>query len=111
MSEPRYLGAKPEHRDWCSRWPDGSYGSCCKRHDWRYAQPGDRHDRARADRELRTCVTEKAGAFMGWVMWLGVRAGGWTPWHFNRTIFGRKLDDDEFTELDGRYRAPGSHSP
>ena len=97
---------KPGRKDWCSRWPDTIngqyYGDCCRRHDWCYSIPGDRHDRARADRELRECVTARAGKAWGWIMYRGVRLVGWLPWHFSRTIFGRKMDEAERKELGDR---------
>jgi|TARA_Y100000310_G_scaffold340907_1_gene438261 hypothetical protein len=110
---PRYLGA--ERKDWCSRWPDvievagekRYYGDCCRKHDWRYATPGDRFDRARADRELRDCVTARAGKWWGRLMYWGVRLAGWPPWHYNRTIFMRRLDDDEREELAARFNLGG----
>jgi hypothetical protein len=79
-------------KDFCSRWPDDVagvyYGSCCAAHDDAYRTPGNRHDRKKADDALRECMIRK-GAPKWWcnVTWLGVRLFGWTPWHFNRSIF------------------------
>ena len=97
---------KPERKNWCSGWPDAirgkDYGECCRRHDLAYATPGTWLDRAQADWELRACVEARVGRGWARLMFIGVRAFGWTPWRFNRTIFGRKVSDEKLADLDRR---------
>ena len=82
-------------KDFCSNFPDnvdGVYiGGCCKEHDAAYTIPGDRFARLVADKHLRACIAGRSGKpWLGTLMYVGVRMFGWTPWHFNRTIFGAK---------------------
>ncbi len=71
--------------DGCSRWPDGTWVSCCVLHDILYWCGGSNSDRKRADQFLSRCVKQKAGV-MGPLMYIGVRVGGspWlpTPWRW-----------------------------
>lgn len=88
-------------KDYCSSWPDGEYGYCCKAHDEDYERGGNWKDRMKADAKLRRCIRasfkpEKStgwfkkswqwvrGEVMAWTMWSGVRVAGWTPRHFKR---------------------------
>lgn len=71
-------------KDYCSLWPDGNYGSCCKTHDEDYEKGGTWKHRMAADAKLRDCVKEKQGFWMAWTMWTGVRLAGWTPKRWNR---------------------------
>ena len=77
-------------KDYCSFWPDGNHGECCKLHDIAYAKGGDWKSRRRADNMLRACVELRSGKFMAWTMWFGVRIFGMLPHHFKRDIFYRK---------------------
>ena len=79
-------------KDYCSLWPDGNYGECCKQHDLDYTAGGGYRERSDADKRLRECVAEKRGKKMAWVMWFAVRIGGWLPHHFKRDLFFRKRD-------------------
>lgn len=109
-----------ERKDWCSNFPDEVggvyYGDCCRRHDHEYSIPGDRHKRRLADVNLRDCVTLRAvakwgkkwGERFGKLVWYGVRSVGWLPWHYNRTIFGRRLNDGERAELEAEFSVGGS---
>ncbi len=68
----------------CSLFFDGSWQTCCVKHDKKYWCGGTSRQRAAADHELRTCVATEASAPLGWLMWMGVRAGGvpWMPFWF-----------------------------
>jgi hypothetical protein len=74
---PRDLPAEPFVTDGCSLWLDGNWAEpCCVEHDERYWCGGSAAERAVADVALRHCVDERAGGFVAWLMWVGVRAGG-----------------------------------
>lgn len=80
----QFDGEKPPHpftTDGCSMWPDDGWVECCVQHDFAYWCGGSSDDRKRADAALRQCVAESCGAFLGWMMHSGVRAGGvaWMP--------------------------------
>jgi hypothetical protein len=82
-------------KDFCSRWPDEVggvyYGDCCAAHDEAYRQPGDRHDRRRADAQLKACLLGKGvPKWWVWITWAGTRLFGWTLWHYNRGFFNWK---------------------
>ncbi len=64
--------------DGCSVCPDDGWVDCCIEHDFAYWCGGSADDRARADRELESCVAKGSPA-MASLMWLGVRVGG-APW-------------------------------
>jgi len=76
----------PFRSDGCSRFPDGTpsqptlWRDCCVTHDLAYWQGGTREQRLIADRELRACVSERAGAALGGLMFSGVRLGGSPRW-------------------------------
>lgn len=80
VSSPEAARALPEEpfvTDGCSLWPDDGWGvPCCVEHDERYWCGGPAAERAAADAALRRCVDERASAFVAWLMWVGVRAGG-----------------------------------
>jgi len=109
-----------ERKDWCSNFPDEIdgiyYGHCCRRHDFDYSMPGDRHLRKIADERLGACISammaakwgQKWGGRWGRLMLLGVRTFGWLPWHYQRTIWGRKLSDGERSELGLEFGIGGS---
>lgn len=77
--------------DGCSAWPDGDYRDCCIEHDIVYWCGGSKEERAAADRELRSCVAERRSGTLAWLMWTGVRAGGYRgfplPWRWG---YGRR---------------------
>ncbi len=62
--------------------------------------------RAATDVELRRCVDERASAFVAWLMWIGVRAGGhplfptWYRWGYGR----------DYRPWYGDYRIPAAPS-
>ena len=62
--------------------PDGtreepqSFVSCCVRHDFQYWQGGTSEQKAQADQEFRTCISNASNQKIGDLYWLGVRAGG-----------------------------------
>jgi hypothetical protein len=79
---PRAATDRPTHSfttDGCSAFPDDGWVDCCVEHDFEYWCGGSAVDRSRADARLRQCVAEKKTPALGWLMWLGVRAGG-VPW-------------------------------
>jgi hypothetical protein len=85
------LPEEPFVTDGCSLWPDDGWADpCCVVHDERYWCGGRASERAEADAALRRCVDERAGAFVAWLMWVGVRAGGhpifptWYRWGYGR---------------------------
>lgn len=80
-------GVTPERpfvTDGCSLWPDGVWVDCCVEHDIPYWCGGSPEARLEADRRLRACVSDASNGAAGWLMFIGVRAGGhpvWpTPW-------------------------------
>ena len=63
--------------DGCSRFPDGSYYSCCYLHDFAYWAGGTEEERKAADDALRACVREITGSgFLAGLMYWGVRMAG-----------------------------------
>ncbi len=63
--------------DGCSRWPDGTWGGCCVRHDIAYWCGGTFDQRMEADRALQQCVREKTDSrSLGCMMRAGVFVGG-----------------------------------
>jgi hypothetical protein len=63
--------------DGCSKFPDGSYYSCCYLHDVAYWAGGTEEARELADKALRACVIEIThNEALAETMYLGVRAGG-----------------------------------
>ena len=71
--------AEPVHEftsDGCSMFPDGNWVECCVEHDKAYWCGGSFSDREQADRELGHCVAEKQNDALGFLMYMGVRAGG-----------------------------------
>jgi len=88
---PRALPEKTFITDGCSLWMDDGWGNpCCVLHDVLYWCGGRAAERADADRELSRCVERHSSGFVGWLMWLGVRAGGhpifptWYRWGYGR---------------------------
>lgn len=77
---------KPELRaftsDYCSEWPDGRitdpkrWSDCCFTHDIHYWMGGTAEDRKNSDRELKSCVRNSSDSLNGFLMYMGVRAGG-----------------------------------
>lgn len=70
--------------DGCTGWPNGDWEDCCVFHDVAY-RSGDHGFWARraADINLFICVARKGYVGMGILMFFGVRAFGWVPWHKN----------------------------
>lgn len=73
--------------DGCTLFPDGSYVSCCDMHDAAY---GALYNRRKADKDLKKCVDACGRPVLAWVIWLGVRLGGWPFWW--RCWLERKLN-------------------
>lgn len=79
LGEP---GGSPVRRfvtDGCSLWPDGWWQECCVEHDMAYWCGGTWAQRKQADERLAECVADRAGAWLGALMELGVRLGA-PPW-------------------------------
>jgi len=57
--------------NYCTLFPDGNWGTCCKRHDRRYENK--RLTKRQADILLKRCVTRKAGWLIGIIIYIGVR--------------------------------------
>lgn len=59
--------------------PYGRHSKAAVVHDWLYST--EHVTRARADRAFRDIMRECGVGFLRrWVMWLGVRVGGWLSW-------------------------------
>ncbi len=69
----------PFTTDGCSCVPDGYWAECCVAHDIAYWCGGSAADRRRADAAFGECVSDHAGAALGFIMRSGVRVGG-IPW-------------------------------
>ena len=68
----------------CTASPDGTWGTCCKRHDKRYENK--RLTRYQADKLLYRCIKRYSNAIIGSIYWLGVRLFGW--YFYNNTKKG-----------------------
>lgn len=60
----------------CTFFPDGSWESCCDRHDAAYSK-GTQFSRKIADQRLKLCVEQSGHPYIAKVMYAGVRAFGW----------------------------------
>lgn len=70
--------------DGCSGWPNGGWVDCCDEHDRAYRCGSSSFlERRKADLNLMRCVMKKGYPRMGVLMFFGVRAFGWMPWHRN----------------------------
>lgn len=81
--------------DGCSGWPDGDWEDCCFFHDIAY-RSGDYGfwARRKADVELFACVARKGYPGIAILMFFGVRAFGWVPFHKNyRKWVGKKAEE------------------
>ena len=71
--------------DLCTSWPEGTreqpslWAHCCIKHDLSYWVAGTKNDRHLGDLELKSCVTKAHSAFMGELMYQGVKAGRLSP--------------------------------
>ena len=71
---------------YCTLFPDGNWGECCKRHDRRYKNK--KLTKKQADILLRRCVKRKVskvwgqtiGHLMGFIVYIGVRSP--FSWYF-----------------------------
>ncbi len=76
---------KPFSTNGCTGFPDGTlnhpelWRHCCILHDLAFWAGGCERDRDRADLDLRDCVSNVAGAPLGFVLYVGVRIGSWSP--------------------------------
>lgn len=69
--------------DGCTLWPDGTWRDCCIEHDITYWCGGSRAERLEADRQLRSCATERVGGWRGETLGALLQAGtfvGGAPW-------------------------------
>jgi hypothetical protein len=71
--------------DYCTNFSEGTRGSpdrwkhCCLVHDLYFWAGGDKADRLHADLELKSCITQSGSPFIARLMYLGVRAGFYSP--------------------------------
>ena len=63
--------------DYCTLWPDGSWGHCCKAHDLAYETGVP--SKAMADWELWVCVAQQSPV-MASIMLVGVSTFGFLFW-------------------------------
>lgn len=73
---------------WLLRWlipPSGPWQRAAVIHDWLYTARPDGWTRVQADRLFREAMAA-AGVSLGirWVLWFGVRIGGWMGWSRSR---------------------------
>ncbi len=72
--------------------PNGPYREAYIPHDLLYSQAGmNARTRLQADNALKEIILELGGrAWQAWLVWLGVRLGGWIPWgkHKKRNTAG-----------------------
>jgi hypothetical protein len=85
----------PFQSDGCTGWFDGigkkDYTECCLQHDINYWAGGTSQEKRQTDVELRKCVSEIAGPFMGYLMYVSVRIFGYTdPTDVTRWGYGWK---------------------
>ncbi|UXR64686.1 helicase [Bdellovibrio bacteriovorus] len=118
----------PFTSDGCSMSPNGTpkepeaFLQCCVRHDYHYWQGGTVEQKAGADEELRSCISNASDKKTGDLYWVGVRVGGGpefkTPfrwgygWRQHRGYDALSADEEEqvFTKTkdidwDGIYRS------
>lgn len=62
-------------KNYCTAFPDGEEGMCCKAHDEAYR--GGTLDRKEADKALYQCVRDNGEPYKAIVMYVGVRLFGW----------------------------------
>lgn len=63
-------------KNYCTAFPDGEEGMCCKAHDIEYSTKGTL-SRKEADKALYQCVKENGEPVKAALMYVGVRAFGW----------------------------------
>ena len=64
-------------KDYCTLFPDGSWGNCCKQHDDDYTA-GSGIKQKEADERLRYCLEQGGRPVVGFIMFWGLRLFGWT---------------------------------
>jgi hypothetical protein len=76
---------KPFYTDLCTFFPEGTrleprlWEDCCVQHDLVYWAGGSKAQQKQSDKELKQCVTDKAGKMWGNLMYRGVRMGHLSP--------------------------------
>jgi hypothetical protein len=76
---------KPFYTDLCTFFPEGTrlepklWEECCVQHDLVYWAGGSKDQQNLSDKELKQCVTNKAGKMWGNLMYRGVRMGHLSP--------------------------------
>lgn len=76
---------RPFETDGCTMSPDGTparpglWRECCVAHDLKFWGGGTEGQRHEADRVLKACVKEKAGATIANIFFAGVRLGSLSP--------------------------------
>lgn len=86
-----------ERRYYCNGFRTDTHSSCCQLHDNAYGKRGlvDHLDaagrpvlctRAQADAALRRCAIGRGlNPALAWVLWAGLRLGGWLWWTSGKT--------------------------
>jgi hypothetical protein len=79
---------RPFETDGCTAWREGTIANpkqwrhCCVKHDLRFWAGGTSPGRPAADLELRDCVAATGARLEAITMYLGVRAGSYSPRKF-----------------------------
>jgi hypothetical protein len=75
----------PFDTDYCTNYPEGTrsrpelWKHCCLYHDLAFWAGGNKQNRYDADRELKSCIQEAGAPVIAQMMYLGVRAGSYSP--------------------------------
>ena len=74
---------RPHYSDGCTAFPEGPWSPCCWAHDRMYRYPRcvrTAWDRLLADVHLARCAAAKGYPQIAFLLFVGVRVGGWWPW-------------------------------
>jgi hypothetical protein len=80
--------------DYCTNYPEGTrarpelWKHCCLIHDLNFWAGGSSRDRKTADLQLRTCIEDTGAVSTAWLMYLGVRAGSFSPIKYSDKRWG-----------------------
>lgn len=61
--------------------PGAAYGRAAVLHDYLYANPGKRTRKFCDELFFEVMVADEVSPARRWLMWAGVRLGGWRPWN------------------------------
>ena len=107
--ESNGIELKPFKSDYCTMFFEGTWRrpglwkDCCFDHDLRYWFGGTKSNQKKSDYVLKKCVRKKAGSFWANIIYLGVRAGHFSPvknkhkwgWGWKNSIGFRSLNEQE----------------